>query len=140
MAPAEPEDKPTQMYLLAGRSFLSWYMVEVPYHIVRGYILYAKAFMEIFSIIFLLRTLFSPWKSITDPYPDNKLNLGAIAYTFSLNCTTRAVGFVVRIIAIAFSLSMQIILITMFSVSLLFWLLFPIIFVYGIGFLLLAFT
>lgn len=140
MVSTEPPDKPSQIYLLAGRSFLSWYLVEVPFHIIRGYVLYAKAFMEIFSIIFLLRTLFSPWKSITDPYPDNKLNLGAIAYTFSLNCTTRAVGFAVRIIAIAFSIAMQVILLVVFSVSLVFWLAFPVMFAYGIGFLFLSFT
>ncbi len=119
---------------------LKWYFLEVPGRIVTGYVLYAKAFLEIFSIFFLLKTLFSPWKSIRDAYPSNGLNLSQIAYAFSLNCTARGVGFVIRTATICFSVTMQFLLIAAFCIALIAWITFPVWFLYGLWYLILSFS
>ena len=119
-----------------GKIFVTWYLQRRPMEITRAYLSYASAFGAMFSFIFLLKTLFAPWKSIRDDYPTKGFNLTAIMEAFTLNVTARGIGFVIRIVAIIVGLLLQIALIAGFSIYLLLWMLFPIIFVFSLPFLL----
>lgn len=117
-------------------AFVSWYFGERPQEIVALYLRYAGAFSESFAMLFMLKTMFAPWKSITDEYPTKGLNLQAITATFFLNLTSRAIGFVVRIAAIVMGLFTQLVLLTGFMAYLAVWLLYPVLLVLAIPFLL----
>ncbi|MDO8649294.1 MAG: hypothetical protein Q7R81_05945 [Candidatus Peregrinibacteria bacterium] len=112
-------------------TFVPWYFLEMPVRIVTNYFAYARAFIDIFSFTFLIRTLFSPWKGITDRYPSQMLRFGEVAQTFALNMVSRIIGFLFRIIAIAIGIAVEICLLLFFAAFLALWLAFPIVFVYG---------
>lgn len=107
--------------------FLTWYFSERPHAIVHLYLRFAQAFSETFSFMFILKTLFAPWKSITDEYPKKGFNLEEIAATFFLNLTSRGIGFIFRIVAMVTGLLIQVALLVGFMTYLLVWMLFPII-------------
>ncbi len=108
-------------------AFLYWYFAERPHEIVSNYLNYANAFSESFSLMFMLKTLFSPWKNITDEYPSKGFNLEQILETFFLNVTSRVIGMVFRLFAMILGIAIQIGLIAGFMSYLLLWLLFPVI-------------
>lgn len=116
--------------------FLRWYLLEMPRRIIDGYVAYAKALTEAFSFLFLLRTLFSPWKSITDAYPTKGFNLEKIAETFAMNCTTRMVGAVIRLGAICAGVIAQALCLAAAAAFLALWLLYPVLLVLGAAFVL----
>tara|TARA_B100001971_G_C18029566_1_gene451798 strand:- start:344 stop:760 length:417 start_codon:yes stop_codon:yes gene_type:complete len=120
--------------LLLG-SLLPWYFFEEPKRIVKTYGAYAGAFLEIISIKFLLLTLIKPWKSITDEYPTNKLNFSEIAQSLTLNITSRVIGFLFRIVALAVSIVIQSCLFVGFTIYLILWFLYPGVLVAGIAYL-----
>ena len=107
------------------REFVPWYYRERPRQIVKTYHAYARAFLQIFSIFFLLRTLFSPWKAITDVYPARGFNLEAILSVFALNATARLIGAVIRLTTIIFGIFLQMLMLVGVVLWLLVWLLFP---------------
>jgi hypothetical protein len=110
--------------LIAG--FLRWYFVERPHAIVALYGKYAKALSESFALLFMLKTLISPWKRITDEYPSKGWNFEEIAATFFLNLTSRAIGFLIRIVTIITGIAIQIILVIGFAVYLILWIFYPV--------------
>ncbi len=112
--------------------FLQWYLLVRPKEIVGLYIDYAYAFAEVFAIFFLLKTLFSPWKSIKDEYPTKGFNFTLILETWSMNVTTRVIGAIVRLAVIVFGIAVQIALLIVFIIYLLGWILFPLLFVTAI--------
>jgi len=112
-----------------------WYFGTVPKRIVRGYWEYARAFSEIFSVWFLVKTLLKPWKSITDKYPDRGLNIALFAQAFTLNCTSRVIGMLFRLTALVFEIVSQVALLVGFIVFLLFWLTFPLLLLLDIFYL-----
>lgn len=130
--------RPTLSLPLAG-SFLRWYFLERPWHVVGAYGAYAKTFGEIFSPVFLLCTLFKPWKNIMDAYPSKGLNLNAIAQAFTLNCVSRVIGAIFRLSALCLGIVLQVALLVGIAGYLLLWMLFPLVFLVGLVFLLLAF-
>lgn len=106
-------------------SFVPWYFIEQPKKIARTYVAYSNAFMEILSIAFLLRTFFSPWKSIIDEYPRNLMNYMAVLEVFTLNCTTRVIGMIFRSIALVFAITAQLVLFAFFLAYFLLWYAYP---------------
>jgi len=119
-----------------GSSFMYWYYSERPHEIVHSYLQYAHAFSEVFSIIFMLKTLFKPWKSITDSYPTKGFNIGAFAQTLTLNLTSRVIGFIFRLFAMVTALLIQIALIGAFTTYLLVWIVFPLMLISAVPILL----
>lgn len=107
MQTALAPQRPLPEGLSAPVAFLHLYCVAMPLRIVRGYRAYALAFLEVFAFVFLLKTLFAPWKHITDPYPKKGFNLAKIAETFTLNCTARCIGFVIRFATIAIGIVVE---------------------------------
>lgn len=119
-----------------GRIFLRWYLLERPREIAHTYIAYAAAFGSIFSVVFLLKTLFAPWKSIRDAYPDKGFDMTAILQTLTLNVTARAIGCIIRLGALFAGLVLQVALCAGFSLYILLWLIFPVLVLAGVPFLL----
>ena len=115
-------------------SFLPWYFFEEPRRIVQTYFAYAKAFMEVISIKFLLLTLISPWKSIKDEYSTKGFNLTAFLQSVTLNITSRVIGFLFRIVALSIGIVIQLILIVIFSAYLALWFAYPFAFIAVITF------
>jgi hypothetical protein len=93
---------PQETSLAAGvlPLFVRWYVVKQPKAIVRMTVAYMETTEEIFSIVFLLKTLFSPWKNIVDRYPKKGINIEAMMESFFLNLTTRLLGAMIRILTI----------------------------------------
>lgn len=111
--------------------FLPWYLIIKPLQIVRSYWAYTKVFWRICSFIFLIKTLFSPWKNITQAYPSTWLDFVGVAQALTMNVTARCVGFCVRIGTICFGIILELATAIFFIVYLFAWLLFP--FCLGLG-------
>lgn len=108
--------------------FIRWYFWDQPMKIMRSFFDYLRAFIEIFSFIFLVRTLFSPWRQITDRYPKRGFNLTEISQTFTLNVVSRTIGFIFRSVTLLLGLIFIILLTVVFAAFYLSWLAFPIVF------------
>ncbi|MBT5236986.1 hypothetical protein HOL63_01285 [Candidatus Peregrinibacteria bacterium] len=108
--------------------FLRWYFWEQPSAIMRRFFDYLRAFIEIFSFIFLVRTLFSPWRQIKDKYPDRGINIAAISEAFTLNMVSRTIGFLFRIVTLFIGIAFIITLTVVFAAFYLAWLVFPLLF------------
>lgn len=106
-------------------SALPWYFVKRPKYIILQYTGYSKAFLELLSITFLLRTFVSPWKSIVDEYPANKMNYSEIAQVFTLNCTTRIIGMMFRSVALLLAVALQLVLFIAYFLYIALWLAYP---------------
>jgi len=116
---------PFHLLSVLWRRFLPWYFLSQPRRILRMYGEYAGVSLEIFSFVFLLKTLFAPWKGIADAYPPSPLHLVRLVQAFTLNCTARAVGCVVRFFTILLGLAIQILLFLVFAAAFVFWIAFP---------------
>jgi ATP-dependent Clp protease ATP-binding subunit ClpC len=79
-------------------TLVRWFFVDRPGRIFRGSIRYASAMLESFSVVFLLKTLFSPWKNIVED--GKRRTFGQMFEAWSLNMLSRAVGAVVRLTAV----------------------------------------
>ncbi len=133
MPEADTQNRPAASETVAVLpTFIGWYYGDHLARIVRGYMSYARAFSESFSIFFLLKTLFEPWKSIKDDYPDKGFNMQAILETLFLNMTTRGIGAVIRLSAIITGLIIQLSLLAGFLLWLMVWVFFPLIVLVGI--------
>ena len=108
--------------------FLLWYFWEQPRDIMRSYIAYCRAFFEIFSFVFLLRTLFAPWKQIRSAYPHRGFNLGAISQALTLNILSRTIGFFLRLITLIGGVVFMMLLTAVFTVFFMLWVTFPVLF------------
>ena len=133
-----PSSRPAVLLSLFWNTFLSWYLLTRPLQIIQTYFAYARTFWEMLSITFLLKTLISPWKNLTDAYPKNSLNLSQLAQTFTMNCTARMIGLIIRLSTIIIGLLVQIALLAFFIIYFLFWMTFPVIAVIGIQYLILT--
>ncbi len=79
-------------------AFLRWYLLGRPLHIAHAGFRYAHAFAQSFSIVFLLKTLLSPWKNIVEEGKTRSLQ--QLLEGWSLNLLSRGVGCVVRLSAV----------------------------------------
>lgn len=118
-----------------GTVFFHWYVVQRPKEIAHAYAAYAAAFGSMFSIVFLLKTLFAPWKSIRDTYPSKGFDITAILQTLTLNLTARVIGCIIRLGALLFGVALQIAIFAGFAFYILLWIGFPLIVIFAIPFL-----
>ncbi len=133
MPDADTQNRPAAVETVAVLpTFIAWYYGDHPGRIIRSYLQYAGAFGESFSMFFLLKTLFEPWKSIKDNYPDKGFNMQAILETLFLNMTTRGIGAFIRLSAILTGLLIQLSLLAGFLLWLAVWMAFPLIVVIGL--------
>ncbi len=111
--------------------FLGWYAVDHPAKILRTFTKYIAALQETLSLVFLLKTLFAPWKSIADPWPRNLFDFNKVFETVVFNIVTRAIGAVVRIVTFIVGLVILIVVVVGFVAYLIVWILFPFAFIAG---------
>ena len=115
--------------------FVRWYFWEQPSRILRVYFAYLRAFVEIFSFIFLVRTLISPWRQITDPYPARGFNLSQFSQTLTLNIVSRTIGLIFRSVTLFFGLAAVVALTICFGFFYMAWLSFPVVFWVGLTYI-----
>lgn len=118
--------------------FVRWYFWEQPSKILRSYFAYLRAFVEIFSFWFLVKTMFSPWRQIQDGYPKRGFNLGMIAQSLTLNAVSRTIGFMFRFTTLCFGLCAVIALTVCFAFFYMAWISFPVIFWVGLSYVISA--
>lgn len=114
--------------------FVRWYFMEQPNKILSTYFAYLRAFVEIFSFVFLLRTMFSPWKQIADVYPQKGFNLSAMSQSFTLNMVSRTIGFLIRFFTLVMGLAFIVVLTVLFGMFYMGWLTFPLLFWIGFSY------
>lgn len=114
--------------------FIRWYFWLQPRAILRAYFEYLRALVEIFSFLFLIRTLFSPWKQIADPYPERGFSFSRFSQTLTLNLVSRTIGFIFRMTTLAFGLCAVTALTVCFGLFYLLWLSFPLVFWIALGY------
>jgi len=105
-------------------SYIGWHYSEAIRDLVsicRNFIFF---WFHFFSISTLLRTLFSPWQMLGEPYRGT-FNISDNLGIFALNTIMRIVGFFIRISVIVFGLVVMAISVVMTGALLIFWLLLP---------------
>lgn len=116
--------------------FAQWYLWMEPVRIVRGYLAYGRALLEIIPFGFLLLTILQPWKNIQEHKTEHGFNLEKFIERLALNGLSRAVGLVVRLITVALGIVAHALLFAFAVVYFAVWLLFPALIVVGTAFLL----
>jgi hypothetical protein len=108
-----------------AQAIVRWYLLEETMLIMRGYLAYAKALIEIIPLPFLFLTLLKPWKNIRERKRGHGFDFKAASERLVLNIFSRVVGAVVRLIAMALGIVLQAVLLTLSIAYLLLWILFP---------------
>lgn len=133
-----PLDVIRHPFLFAGITapeFLRWYFFAAPVKIMKRYVEYLRAFMEIFSFIFLLRTLFAPWRQIRSDDNTPGFNLERFMQDISLGLVSRSIGFIARVIEFVIGLMAVNVLTAVFGLYYMGWITFPLWFVFGLTYL-----
>ncbi len=110
--------------------FLRWYFWNFPRQIIHEFWEYFEVLSQTFSITFLLKTFFCPWKRIIESYGKG-FNPKRYLMVFLDNIISRGVGMIVRLIAIILCLILYLIWLAIFIFSLAIWLLYPILVYYS---------
>ena len=113
---------------------LRWYSLTEPRAIVIAYLRYARALQEVIPFVFLIATLFSPWKNIHDVKRGHGFDLNEFIERLVMNVFSRVVGAVVRMLTIAFGVIAQILLLAAFLTYFAFWIAYPIAAIVGVGY------
>lgn len=118
--------------------FFSWYFKEAPKNIVgiwRNFILFVANY---FSIIILLKTLFSPWKRIREEH-GRGFDLMNFLSVLTLNVFSSFLGFLIRSVVIVWGVAAEIFVLVLGACFVVFWFLLPFILIFlifeGISFL-----
>ena len=122
------QKRPESIYAILITLFLPWYIKVYPLQIKKLYIEIMKEVWQICSFVFLLRTLFSPWKNIAIKYPKHAFDFAGILEAITTNVTARTIGAVLRICTIAFGICIVAVVTAAFLLYTIIWVVFPIIF------------
>jgi len=118
--------------------YLSWHFVKVPKDILMAFRNFLLFNFKYFSIFFLLKTLFSPWRKYKESY-GRGFDFKRYFETFTFNLTSRILGAIVRLIIILIGLIFEVFIFAAGIIVLLAWvflfILFIIIFYIGFNFL-----
>ena len=115
--------------------FVRWYVFDQPSKILKAYFAYLRAFVEIFSFSFLVRTLFSPWRQIVEEKTERGFNLQKWAMRVSFNMVSRTIGFLFHVITLFMGIVFVTSLTVCFATFYMLWLSFPVLFWIGISFI-----
>lgn len=112
-----------------------WQFFEMPkflFSVWRNYLLFG---LDYFSIILLLKTLFSPWRRYNWVYPKN-FDIKEFFNTLISNAVSRILGAMCRIVLIVIGILAQILIFIAGVVVIILWFLIPFIIIGGILFFL----
>lgn len=110
--------------------FIKWYWLEMPYKIIRKTMQYVMVLGKIFSFIFLLKTLFAPWKKQLYTYPSKGFDLKHIFEVWTSNIISRIVGAFVRVFTILLGITTIVIAGFVGTIGLVIWVLYPVLFIF----------
>lgn len=108
--------------------FIRWYWVEMPYRMVRKIYQYVLVLSSIYSFVFLLKTLFSPWKNQLYAYPSKGFDLKKMFEVWTANSVSRLVGSFVRIFTIFLGIFIILFVILLGFLGVLIWGMYPVLF------------
>ncbi len=112
--------------------WLVWHFKDAPKAMFFAWRDIFKFSFEFFSIAPLLKTIFKPWKRISDPYSGGIVNIVENLQAFILNSFSRLLGFLIKTVVIIAGL-VFITLFFVFAVStFLIWIILPIIIITGL--------
>ncbi len=112
--------------------WLAWHFKSAPAGILRAWRNFLRFSLEFFSIKASLKTLFSPWKRITEPYREGLANLTENLQALLLNSFSRFLGFLVRIVLITIGLVFTGLVLLFGLILFLVWFVLPLLIVAGI--------
>jgi hypothetical protein len=113
--------------------WLFWHFFEAPRGILRAWRNYLKFYLEYFSVLFLLRTLFSPWRKYQWSY-GRGFDIGRYFEVFFSNLISRILGATLRIFLIMIGILVEIFIIFLGTILFLGWLILPILLLFLLGF------
>jgi len=87
--------------------WLFWHFFKVPKDIIKAFRNFLLFNLNYFSILFLLKTLFSPWRKYKDSY-GRGFDFQRYFETFTFNLASRILGAIVRIIIILVGLILEV--------------------------------
>ena len=108
--------------------FIRWYWVEMPYRMIRKIYQYVLVLSRIYSFVFLLKTLFAPWKNQLYAYPSKGFDLKRIFEVWTSNSVSRLVGAFVRIFTIFLGLIITALVILIGCILSFIWVTYPVLF------------
>jgi len=111
--------------------WLSWQVFEVPRNILRTWGNFLRFGLNYFSIPFLLKTIFSPWRRYVWVYPKG-FDIGIYFEVFFSNLISRILGAIMRIFLILIGVLVEIFIIFAGFFVFLGWLILPILLISGI--------
>lgn len=118
---------------------ISWYFFDVPLGILKAWKNFLKFNLKYFSVILLLKTLFSTWKRDRESY-GRGFDFGKFFEIFFGNLISRILGFLIRSVLIIIGLLVEIIIIIIGLFIFFSWLIMPVILfaalIFGINLLL----
>lgn len=106
-------------------AFPAWYLWGKPKRIIATTLAYMFAAAEICSLLFLLRTMFAPWKSITETYAVRGMQPGLLLQALTLNVTSRLIGAFIRLCAIVLGIIIELAIVGIGIAALFVWFAFP---------------
>lgn len=118
--------------------YIWWHYIKAPIRIVVLTFYFAKSTLHFFSVLTMLKTLFSPWRRLSEGY-GKKFDLLELATSLVVNSIMRIFGALVRITLIVIAIVITITLIVSGFILLIYWILMPamivFLFITGLGFL-----
>jgi hypothetical protein len=112
-------------------SWILWHYVISLERIYRQWKDFLKFNMDYFSIPFLLRTIFSPWKKYKISY-GRGFDIAKIFEALTFNVFSRFIGAGIRTLVILFGLLSQFLILLFGIFIILFWIILPLITTFGI--------
>jgi len=113
--------------------WFSWHFFDVPKSILNAWKNFLLFNLNYFSVVFLLKTFFSPWRRYKWSY-GRGFNIKIYIEAFFSNMLSRLLGAFVRSFLIAFGLITEILIICLGIVVFLGWLVLPVLLFLGIAF------
>lgn len=111
-------------------SWLKWHFFEAPKSILQIWRNFLKFNFDFFSVGVLIRTLFSPWKKNQWSY-GRGFDIGRYFSVLFSNLISRILGAVVRLFLIIFGLLIEIFIFLGGAFVFLFWIIMPVLLIFG---------
>lgn len=106
-------------------TYILWHYTKAPICILSLIIRLSRSIIHFFSIPTLLKTLFSPWRKLSEDYT-GRFDIVEILTSFTVNITMRIFGAFFRITVIILALCLVIFFITLGLLFFIYWLVMPI--------------
>lgn len=120
--------KTTEYNLKLFNIFIKWYFFEIPSKILKQTYEYIIAISQIYSFIFLLKTLFYPWKGQIYAYQEKGFDIGFIMKVWTANMVSRIIGAIIRFFTIITGLIISIVVFILGLFVWVIWFTYPVLF------------